>query len=348
MSLPLQDSAKVGGDLLTVALTILAQRGIPSDVQELLVRGDPMRGIQPSALTAAVMAVAHRLSRTPAALSRPSVAEGAVKALEWRYIPDAFPPMWITKTTIGSYHIEEAAGSDSPSFDLFNPMAGPMGNYEGLDEAKAAAQADYESRIRSALVSQPLPAGAESDLVGRLLKQVPVIGRYEQKFKCWPGDNDFADSAALLKESATTIAQLQQRIAEVERERDAAENGKDYVRKVWKARAEAAERERDALVSYIDPGGDPVLVSRIIMNSIENEVRAEAAEAKLAEAVEEMKALDQAYVNLLESGRDRIIFFGGTCDPVDVMEGKDPALRRARSFKASMEKTAQPQEPSHD
>lgn len=45
------------------------------------------------------------------------------------------------------------------------------------------------------------------------------------------------------------------------------------------------------------------------------------------ELLDELKALRRAYVNLLESGRDRIIDLGGTCDPVDVMERNDPALR---------------------
>jgi len=42
------------------------------------------------------------------------------------------------------------------------------------------------------------------------------------------------------------------------------------------------------------------------------------------------KALYRAYVRLLESGRDRIIELGGTCDPVDVMEANDVDLLAAR------------------
>lgn len=42
------------------------------------------------------------------------------------------------------------------------------------------------------------------------------------------------------------------------------------------------------------------------------------------------KALYRAYVRLLESGRDRIIDLGGTCDPVDVMEANDVDLQVAR------------------
>ena len=36
------------------ALTVLAQCNIPPDIQELLVRGDPMRGIAPGALSKAI------------------------------------------------------------------------------------------------------------------------------------------------------------------------------------------------------------------------------------------------------------------------------------------------------
>lgn len=44
-----------------------------------------------------------------------------------------------------------------------------------------------------------------------------------------------------------------------------------------------------------------------------------------------LQKLVLAYVNLLELGRDRIIALGGQCDPVDVMEAGDPALRAAKA-----------------
>lgn len=46
---------------------------------------------------------------------------------------------------------------------------------------------------------------------------------------------------------------------------------------------------------------------------------------------EAMARLIRGYVNLLESGRDRITFLGGDCDPVDVMEASDPWLKDARA-----------------
>lgn len=62
-----------------------------------------------------------------------------------------------------------------------------------------------------------------------------------------------------------------------------------------------------------------------------NEVEERKANARLIAAAPELltalKDLRRAYINLLESGRDRIIAIGGTCDPVDVMEANDPWLR---------------------
>lgn len=51
----------------------------------------------------------------------------------------------------------------------------------------------------------------------------------------------------------------------------------------------------------------------------------------------EVKRLVLDYVNLLETGRDRIIALGGSCDPVDVMEAGSPALRRAKALIAKAE-----------
>lgn len=48
-----------------------------------------------------------------------------------------------------------------------------------------------------------------------------------------------------------------------------------------------------------------------------------------------LKDLAHAYVNLLESGRDRIVSLGGDCDSVEVMERGDPYLKKAREALAS-------------
>ncbi len=51
----------------------------------------------------------------------------------------------------------------------------------------------------------------------------------------------------------------------------------------------------------------------------------------LQDCIEAQQKLIRAYVSLLESGHDRIIYLGGKCDPVDQMEASDPALREAKA-----------------
>lgn len=55
---------------ITVALVALVQANIPVDVQELLVRGDPARGIAPGALQAALDAVEQQNAEVSAQITR--------------------------------------------------------------------------------------------------------------------------------------------------------------------------------------------------------------------------------------------------------------------------------------
>lgn len=59
--------------------------------------------------------------------------------------------------------------------------------------------------------------------------------------------------------------------------------------------------------------------------------------AAAPELLAELKRLRIAYVYLLEFGRDRITALGGQCDPVDVMERADPALKAAATIIAKAE-----------
>jgi hypothetical protein len=92
--------------------------------------------------------------RRSAASAEPAVA---VKALRWQHYPHAFPPCWCADTPFGDYTIDESCGSDSPSYEARGPLARVLSVTEGLPEAQAAAQADYEQRVRSALAS-PTPS----------------------------------------------------------------------------------------------------------------------------------------------------------------------------------------------
>jgi hypothetical protein len=81
---------------------------------------------------------------------------------------------------------------------------------------------------------------------------------------------------------------------------------------VWKLRVVVElERQRDAIAAERD-----------------------AAQATAKRLRKGLTDLGRAYVRLLEIGRDRIMDLGGACDPVDVMEAGDPALRAARALVA--------------
>lgn len=77
----------------------------------------------------------------------------AVKPLEWRdHRPDSFPePAWSSHTPFGFYNIEEVSASDTPAYVVRLHAHHFIADKDSLDEAKAAAQADYASRIMSAL-----------------------------------------------------------------------------------------------------------------------------------------------------------------------------------------------------
>lgn len=108
-------------------------------------------------------------------------AQVAVKPLEWVEDTEsactrAFAPALGGKMIV--VEIDPGSGEYSAGIDLSGlcfrliqadykdewgiPYSAPA-KFDSLDDAKAAAQADYEARIRSALISAPAPA--EQDLV---------------------------------------------------------------------------------------------------------------------------------------------------------------------------------------
>ena len=58
------------------ALLALADYGIPDDVQELLVNGDPMRGVRPGALDAAIAAAVMTDANTQIEMKSSTGREG--------------------------------------------------------------------------------------------------------------------------------------------------------------------------------------------------------------------------------------------------------------------------------
>lgn len=86
----------------------------------------------------------------------PPAAE-AIKPLEWGALEDGTHK---GTSSIGYYHIFPGTGF---AHDLAGPVGGPLGTHKRLEAAKAAAQADYEARIRSALIPAPALQGAASE-----------------------------------------------------------------------------------------------------------------------------------------------------------------------------------------
>lgn len=80
----------------------------------------------------------------------------AIKPLKWRdQRGHSFPDIWDAVTPCGVYEIEERSASDSPAYVVTGPLYAFISDKDSLDEAKAAAQTDYEKRIRSTLYAEP-------------------------------------------------------------------------------------------------------------------------------------------------------------------------------------------------
>jgi hypothetical protein len=116
-----------------------------------------------------VIARAEHWSRTAA---RPD-AGYAVKALEWEQPDGPEGTAWLGHgTDMCQYYIR----FDSKTASYWMPGERPMSEdddsgqeFFALDDAKAAAQADYEQRIRSALLEQPATPDAYRDVIDEAL-----------------------------------------------------------------------------------------------------------------------------------------------------------------------------------
>lgn len=121
-------------------------------------------------------------------LPAPSVA---VKALEWEAREDG---SHCGTSAIGRYHVFPGTGF---SYDLCGPVGGRLSTHKRLSEAKAAAQADYEARIRSALSAQAQDLAVE-DVFSEVRRQVEVEG--------WSADHDDAHDKGEMAGAAACYA----------------------------------------------------------------------------------------------------------------------------------------------
>mgnify|MGYP001122098018 CR=1 FL=1 len=89
----------------------------------------------------------------------PIAVEGKVKALEWQELNER---NFKASTIIGEYHIQGVEAN--VNFRLYldgDEMRPKEGYYRPLDDAKAAAQSDFETHIFSALISSPGKDGGQ-------------------------------------------------------------------------------------------------------------------------------------------------------------------------------------------
>lgn len=92
--------------------------------------------------------------------------EPVVKALEWKALGKFVE---ISETPFGEYTVEYYEESDGCGWEAVYDETGTLGYFPKEAEAKAAAQADYEQRIRSAI--EPAGIKITDEMVERGLTQ---------------------------------------------------------------------------------------------------------------------------------------------------------------------------------
>lgn len=88
-------------------------------------------------------------------LSTPAIGTGEVKPLEWAIREHTIYPTYAAKSVAGMYHIVSKYITKETEFSV-SIDGKHFAHSLNIEGAQAAAQADYEARIRSALVSPPV------------------------------------------------------------------------------------------------------------------------------------------------------------------------------------------------
>lgn len=109
----------------------------------------------------------YRVTASPARSDQPVAV--TVKPLEWEVREDG---SYRGASTIGYYHVFQGTGF---SYDLCGPVGGRLATHKRLESAKASAQQDYETRIRSAIVE--VPAEPEFWTSHNNLENLSMVGK---------------------------------------------------------------------------------------------------------------------------------------------------------------------------
>ncbi|MFT2211464.1 hypothetical protein ACLJYM_06215 [Rhizobium giardinii] len=137
--------------------------------------------------------------------AHPPVQEPVVKALEWT---DNRGGGFNAVTVAGIYSIDIGEAE----YRVFVPGKWPPIGYTSLEEAKAAAQSDYERRIRSALVPLPCESNGvdshkQGELEGKVDSQRKALEEAYIRGATWYRQNE--DFGGLLRKAAQDYADFQ-------------------------------------------------------------------------------------------------------------------------------------------
>jgi hypothetical protein len=179
-----------------------------------------------------------------------------IKPLEWRdHRGHTFPDTWTAKTPCGVYEIEERSASDSPVYIATAPLHVFIADKDSLDEAKAAAQADYEKRIRSALVEQ-----TESCLWALCYLHDWDAPKDGQQHRWEPGKNVFPEVHAFYRSW---------------KDAEAVRCDMDNKDKYWvvRARPESEARISKARSTLIEQPATPGCVAEVLVERVLSELR---------------------------------------------------------------------------
>lgn len=135
----------------------------------------------------------------PAAPPAPEVkVEARVKPLDWVKHPTA--ALWRADTIIGRYQAFNIVHPSCWTFDSSDGLTTTSGDAETEAEAKAAAQADYEQRIRSALVeASAAPPQEMSAEVLKAMHAALVAMSIAAAIPQVDAECDFSDAIAKIK-----------------------------------------------------------------------------------------------------------------------------------------------------
>ena len=127
------------------------------------------------------------------------MTEMQVKPLEWLDMTYGMQPHWTARYPFGVFDIRHEADQAWPW--VVRPFITEQSNYKTLEEAKAAAETEYEARIRSALI----PAPAVPDDVATWRQRADGFAKSNQTLRC-----DLTEAQRTIEAQAAELARYRE------------------------------------------------------------------------------------------------------------------------------------------